>query len=58
MYNTILVVVDRYIKINLYILTIKIYIIVNLTLIFRDKVVRYYSLLRSIVSDRGSIFTS
>jgi hypothetical protein len=57
-YDAILVVVDRYTKMNLYIPTTKTCTAADLALIFRDEVVRHYGLPRGIVSDRGSIFTS
>ena len=57
-YDTILVIVDRYTKMNLYLPTTKRYISVELTQLLERYVVRHYGLPKGIVSDRGSVFTS
>ena len=56
--NLILVIVNRFTKINLYVPTTKRYISVELTVILRDEVVRKYSVPRGIIIDRGSVFIS
>ena len=56
--NLILVIVNRFTKINLYVPTTKRCTSVELTVILRDEVVRKYSVPRGIVIDRGSVFIS
>jgi uncharacterized membrane protein len=57
-YNSILVIVDRYTKIVRYIPYNKTYTSVQLTDLFIKEIVCKYSMLKGIVLDRGSIFTS
>lgn len=57
-YDAILVIVDRYTKMNLYIATTKSCTAVDLTRILCDEVVRRFGMPTGIVSDRGSLFTS
>ena len=57
-YNTILVVVDRYTKMTRYILYTKKIKAIELVNLFWDEIALRYSKLESIVSDRGSLFTS
>jgi len=56
--DSILVIVDRFTKMNLYVPTTKTCTSVDLAIILRDEVVRRYGLPRGIVTDRGSVFTS
>jgi hypothetical protein len=51
-------IVDRYIKINIYVLTNKTYDSVELASLLMDVVVYRYGVLKGIISDRGSVFTS
>ncbi len=57
-YDMILVVVDRYIKMTQYISISKTLTAMQLADIFFEKIVCHYKTLKEIVSDRGSIFTS
>ncbi len=57
-YDAILVVVDRYIKMAWYISISKTLTAMQLADIFFEKIVCRYRTLKEIVSDRGSIFTS
>ena len=57
-YDVILMVVDRYIKMAWYISISKTLIAMQLADIFFEKIVCCYETLKEIVSDRGSIFTS
>ena len=57
-YNAILVVVDRYIKIARYVPYNKTYTAEKLVSIFYDEIIYRYSILNGIVSNRGSVFTS
>ncbi len=57
-YDVILMVVDRYIKMTQYISISKTLIAMQLADIFFEKIVCCYKTLKEIVSDRGSIFTS
>lgn len=56
-YDVILVIVDRYSKMLLYVLCYKTYISETLTQILLDKVVCYYRAPKGIVSDRSLVFT-
>ena len=58
MYNTILVIVDRFSKINLYIPTTKKVTSEGLATIILNEVVKRFSIPNGIISDRGTIFTS
>ena len=57
-YNTILVVVNRYIKILRYIPTTKKINTIKLIDLFYTKIILKYSKLYSIITNKGSIFTS
>ncbi len=57
-YDVILMIVDRYIKMTQYISISKTLIAMQLADIFFEKIVCHYKALKEIVSDRGSIFTS
>jgi len=57
-YNAILVIMDRFTKMSIYIPTTKQCTSVELTQLLSDKVVRHYGIPRGIVSNRGSVFTS
>lgn len=57
-YDSILVVVDRYTKMSLYIPVTKTITAVDLAEVFIQKVVRNYGVLVGIVSNQGSVFTS
>jgi len=57
-YDVILMVVDRYIKMTQYISISKTLTAMQLADIFFEKIVCRYRALKEIVSDRGSIFTS
>jgi len=57
-YDVILMIVDRYIKMTWYISISKTLIAMQLADIFFEKIVCCYKTLKKIVSDRGSIFTS
>jgi hypothetical protein len=56
--DSILMIIDRYIKINIYILTIKTCDSMELVSLLIDAVVRRYGVPKGIISDRGSLFTS
>jgi hypothetical protein len=56
--DLILMIVDRYIKINIYILTTKTCDSMELTSLLIDAVVYRYGVPKGIISDRGSLFTS
>jgi hypothetical protein len=56
--DSILIIIDRYIKMNIYILTTKIYDSIELTSLLMDAVVCRYRVPKGIISDRGSLFTS
>jgi hypothetical protein len=57
-FDSILIIVDRYMKMNIYMPTNKIYDSVELTSLLIDVVVYRYRVLKGIISDRGSMFTS
>ncbi len=57
-YDVILMIVDRYIKMTQYISISKTLIAMQLADIFFEKIVCHYRTLKEIVSDRGLIFTS
>ena len=57
-YDSILIIIDRYTKINIFIPITKRCDSVELTSILMDAVVRRYGVLKGIVSNRGSLFTS
>jgi hypothetical protein len=57
-FDSILMIVDRYIKMNIYISINKTYNSVELTSLLMDVVVYRYRVLKGIISDRGSVFTS
>ena len=57
-YDVILMIVDRYIKMTQYISISKTLTAMQLADIFFEKIVCHYRTLKEIVSDRGSIFTS
>jgi len=57
-YDVILMIVDRYIKMTQYIPISKTLIAMQLADIFFEKIVCHYRTLKEIVSDRGLIFTS
>jgi hypothetical protein len=56
--DSILVIVDRYTKMNIYVPTTKTYDSVELASLLMDAVVRRYRVPKGIISDRGSLFTS
>jgi hypothetical protein len=56
--DLILIIIDRYIKMNIYILTTKTYNSVELTSLLIDVVVYRYGVPQGIISDRGSLFIS
>lgn len=56
--DAILVIVDRYTKMVVYVATTKRITSVELAKILLDRIIRHYGVPRGIVSDRGSIFTS
>ena len=56
--DAILVIVDCYSKMNVYVLTTKHYDSIELTIILYDYVIRYYSIPRGILTNRGSVFIS
>ena len=58
MVDSILIVVDRYIKMNIFVPTTKRCNSVELAKLLIDAVVRRYGVLKGILSDRGSLFTS
>ncbi|KAF4546986.1 Transposon Tf2-5 polyprotein-like protein 3 [Elsinoe fawcettii] len=57
-FDAILVIVDRYSKMSIYVPTTKKCTSVELADVLRDHVVRHFGVPRGIVSDRGSVFTS
>ena len=57
-YDAILVVVDRYIKIARYVPYNKTYTAEKLVSMFYDEIICYYGVLNGIVSNRSSVFTS
>jgi hypothetical protein len=57
-YNSILVIVDRYTKMSIYIAYNKTCIVEDLTDLFYEEIIYKYGIPKGIVSDRGSIFTS
>lgn len=57
-YDAILVIVDRYSKMSVYIPSTKRCTAVELAQLLLDEVVRHYGVPKGIVSDRGSLFTS
>jgi hypothetical protein len=57
-FDLILMIVDWYIKMNIYVLTNKTYDSIELTSLLMDVVVYRYRVLKGIISNRGSIFTS
>jgi hypothetical protein len=56
--DSILVIVDRYTKMNIYVPTTKTYDSVELASLLIDAVVRRYGVPKGIISNRGSLFTS
>jgi hypothetical protein len=56
--DAILVIVDCYSKMNVYVPTTKRCDSVELAIILRDYVVRHYGMPEGILTDRGSVFTS
>jgi glutamate racemase len=57
-YNAICVIVNRYIKMALYLPIVKTITIAKLADLFLNKVVRYFGTPRGIISNYSSIFTS
>jgi len=57
-YDTILVIVDRYTKIVTFVLTTKKCTSVDLVDILVNEIVRRFGIPAGIISDRGSVFTS
>ena len=57
-YDAILVIVDRYTKMNRYLPTTKKCTSVELAELLELHIVRHYGLPKGIVTDRGSVFTS
>jgi hypothetical protein len=57
-FDSILIIVDRYMKMNIYMPTNKTYDSVELTSLLIDVVIYRYRVLKGIISDRGSMFTS
>jgi hypothetical protein len=57
-FDSILMIVDRYIKMNIYVPINKIYNSVELISLLIDVVVYRYRVLKRIISNRGSMFTS
>jgi hypothetical protein len=57
-FDSILMIVDRYTKMNIYMPTNKTCDSIELTSLLMDAVVRRYRVLKGIISDRGSVFTS
>jgi hypothetical protein len=51
-------IIDRYIKINIYVPTTKIYNSIELISLLIDIVVRRYGVPKGIISNRGSLFIS
>ena len=58
MFDLILIVVDRYTKIAVYITTTKRYISAELTSLLEERVIIRFRVPEGIVLDRGSVFTS
>jgi hypothetical protein len=56
--DSILMIIDRYIKMNIYIPTIKTCDSIELASLLIDVVVRRYRVPKGIISDRGSLFIS
>jgi hypothetical protein len=56
--DSILMIMDRYTKMNIYIPTTKTCDSVELTSLLMDAVVRRYGVPKGIISDRGSLFIS
>jgi hypothetical protein len=56
--DAILVIVDRYSKMNVYVPTTKRCDSVELAIILCDYIVRYYGMPKGILTDRRSVFTS
>jgi hypothetical protein len=56
--DSILIIIDRYTKINIYVLTTKTYDSIELTSLLIDVVVRRYRVPKGIISNRGSLFIS
>jgi hypothetical protein len=56
--DLILMIIDRYIKINIYVPTTKIYNSIELISLLIDIVVRRYGVPKGIISNRGSLFIS
>jgi hypothetical protein len=56
--DLILMIIDRYIKINIYIPTTKMCDSVELASLLMDVVVRRYGVPKGIISNRGSLFIS
>ena len=57
-YDAILVIVDRYSKMLIYVLTTKRCTATELAQLLLNEVVRHYGVPHRIISDRGSLFTS
>jgi hypothetical protein len=57
-FDSILMIVDQYTKMNIYVPTNKTCDSVELASLLMDAVVRRYGVLKGIISDRGSVFTS
>jgi hypothetical protein len=57
-YNSILVIVDRYTKISIYIAYNKTYITEDLINLFYKEIIYKYGIPKGIVLDRSSVFTS
>jgi hypothetical protein len=57
-FDLILMIVDRYTKINIYMPINKTYDSVELISLLIDVVIYRYGVLKGIISDRGSVFTS
>jgi hypothetical protein len=57
-FDLILMIIDRYTKMNIYISINKICDSVELTSLLIDVVIYRYGVLKGIISDRGSMFTS
>jgi hypothetical protein len=56
--DLILIIIDRYIKINIYILITKMCDSIELVSLLIDIVIRRYGVPKGIISDRGSLFIS
>ena len=57
-YDSIFVVIDRLTKYTYFILYNKDYTVQSLAVIFVDRIIRYYGIPKSIISDRDKLFTS